>query len=115
MSLTATTRMPADASRKLSGPPTLPKPWMATRAPAIGRPRRWNAERAATTRPLEVAPEWARVPPSDIGLPVTDAGRWPWLVMVSVSISQAMTRPSVFTSGAGMSRSGPMSGAIWYV
>ena len=104
--------MPADASRKLSGPPTLPKPWIVTRDPAKGRPRRSNAARTTTTRPLEVAPAWARVPPIDIGLPVTEPGRCPPLAMVSVSISQAITRPSVFTSGAGMSRLGPSSGEI---
>jgi hypothetical protein len=36
---------------------------------------------------------------------------WPFTID-SVSMSQAMTRPSVLTSGAGMSTSGPSSGLI---
>ena len=39
------------------------------------------------------------------------AACWPWTID-SVSISQAITRPSVLTSGAGMSVSGPSSGLI---
>ena len=109
---TATTRMPAEWSRKASGPPTLPKPWMTARLPAIGRPIWEKAARAHTTQPDEVAPAWARVPPTDSGFPVTDSARYrPW-VIDNVSISQAITRPSVLMSGAGTSRSGPSSGLI---
>ena len=36
---TAITRMPADDSRKPSGPPTFPNPWITTRPPAIGKPK----------------------------------------------------------------------------
>ena len=65
-----------------------------------------NATRAQSRQPAEVAPAWLRVPPMDSGLPVTDPGRLrPWTID-RVSISQAMTRPSVLTSGAGMSASG---------
>ena len=85
---------------------------MTARRPAIGMPSSTNAARAHTRHPDEVAPAWARVPPIDSGLPVTDPGWWwPW-VIDSVSISHAITRPSVFTSGAGTSRSGPSSGLI---
>jgi hypothetical protein len=107
--------MPAELSRNASGAPTLPKPWSTARLPTKGRPSSRNATRAQSRHPADVAPEWLRVPPSDSGLPVTDAGMaWP-LTIESVSMSQAMTRPSVFTSGAGMSTSGPSRGLIWYV
>jgi hypothetical protein len=48
----------------------------------------------------------------DSGLPVTDPGRGRLSTMDRVSINQAMTRPSVLTSGAGMSVSGPSRGLI---
>ena len=59
-----------------------------------------------------MAPEWFRVPPIDSGLPVTEPGSMRPCTIDSVSISQAMTRPSVLTSGAGMSFSGPRMGLI---
>ncbi len=111
-SLTATTRIPADASRNASGPPTLPNPWMTARLPAKGIWRAPKAARAHMSTPDEVAPAWARVPPTARGLPVTVPPRaWP-LIMARVSMSHAMTRPSVFTSGAGTSLSEPSSGEI---
>ena len=106
--------MPADDSRKASGPPTLPKPWITARRPASGSSSCRKAARTHTTTPADVAPAWARVPPIDSGLPVTMPG-WCWpVVMAIVSISHAMTRPSVLTSGAGTSRSVPSSGRISY-
>jgi hypothetical protein len=71
-----------------------------------------NTARTDTTTPVAVAPACKRVPPSESGLPVTAPGMfWP-VTIDSVSMSQAMTRPSVFTSGAGTSRSGPSKGEI---
>jgi len=73
---------------------------------------RANTRRAQTTTPEAVAPACKRVPPIDNGLPVTIP---PWNcpdVIDSVSIIHAMTRPSVLTSGAGTSRSGPSNGEI---
>ena len=64
------------------------------------------------TTPAAVPPACSAVPPIDSGLPVTDAViASPWAIEI-VSISQAITRPSVFTSGAGTSLSGPSSGMI---
>jgi hypothetical protein len=90
----------------------LPKPCTTARLPVIGISSAANAARAHTVTPWAVAPEWALVPPIDNGLPVTDAGAALPLAMAMVSMSHAMTRPSVLTSGAGMSRSGPSSGMI---
>jgi hypothetical protein len=112
MSLTATTRMPADVSRNASGAPTLPKPWTTARLPTIGSSSSRNAARAQVTHPVDVAPVWPREPPIDSGLPVTDAARFLPETIDSVSTSQAITRLSVLTSGAGMSVSGPSSGLI---
>src|SRR5947207_2721178 len=111
-SLTAMTRMPADESRKASGPPTLPKPWITARLPTNGSSRAAKALRAHTRTPVDVAPAWPRVPPIDKGLPVTEPGSSSPRIMASVSMSHAMTLPSVLTSGAGMSLSGPSSGEI---
>ena len=110
MSLTAITRIPAELSRKASGPPTLPKPWMTARLPTKGRSSSTKAARAHRSTPVAVAPAWPRVPPMERGLPVTDPGMDSPRNFDSVSMSQAMTRPSVLTSGAGMSRSGPSRG-----
>ena len=64
MSATATTRIPAEWSRYASGPPTFPNPWMTARLPAMGSPSSTNAARAHTRQPDDVAPAWARVPPT---------------------------------------------------
>ena len=104
--------MPADDRRKASGPPTLPNPWTTARAPATGMSSAAKTARTQRTTPDAVAPVCRRIPPTASGLPVTTSGsERPWS-MSSVSSSQAMTRSSVLTSGAGMSRSGPSSGAI---
>src|SRR4029077_11866682 len=83
--------------------------------PAIVIPSLSNTARTLTTTPLAVAPAWARVPPNDRGLPVTEEGSACPRIIDSVSMSHAITRPSVLTSGAGTSRSGPSSGEISYV
>jgi hypothetical protein len=57
----------------------------------------------ADSRPYE--------PSRAIGLPVTTAGAWPCSFPYS-SIIQAITWALVFTSGAGMSRVGPMTLSI---
>src|SRR5918994_1280388 len=72
MSLTATTRMPADDSRKASGPPTLPNPCTTARQPTMGMSSSRKATRAHVRQPDEVAPECPRVPPMAIGV---DVGR----------------------------------------
>ena len=47
-----------------------------------------------------------------MGFPVTTADDcWP-VIIVTVSTIHAIVESSVFTSGAGMSRSGPMIGRI---
>src|SRR5205085_7813926 len=53
--------------------------------------------------------------PIDSGLPVTTPDRCSPVIIDSVSINHAITRPSVFTSGAGTSRSGPSNGDTSYV
>ena len=85
---------------------------MTARPPTKGSSNASNTARAHTTTPVDVAPAWAGVPPIESGLPVTEPGSNSPRIIDRVSISQAMTRPSVLTSGAGMSRSGPSSGEI---
>ena len=51
-------------------------------------------------------------PPKTMGLPVTTPGTEKPAFTEYVSIIQAMLRSSVPTSGAGISRSGPMMGKI---
>ena len=58
------------------------------------------------TQPRPVACSRPSEPSSEIGLPVTIPGVWPWSFPYS-SIIQAITWESVLTSGAGMSRVGP--------
>ena len=112
MSLTAITRMPADDRRNASGPPTLPKPWITARAPTIGRPSSANTARTQMSTPFAVAPACPREPPIDSGLPVAEPLSASPRSIDSVSTSQAITRSSVLTSGAGTSLSGPSSGEI---
>jgi hypothetical protein len=64
----------------------------------------------ATPRP--VASVRPREPPSSIGFPVTTSGGCLPVIIVTVSTIHAMVCSSVFTSGAGMSCSGPMIGRI---
>ena len=81
------------------------------------RLRRAEAERSARPRGTcrrRRGPSPPRVrsePPSEIGLPVTIAGVWPWSLPYS-SIIQAIICAFVLTSGAGMSRVGPSTFSI---
>ena len=88
---------------------------MTTRLPGSGISSSLRAARVHTTTPELVAPLCIRVPPIDIGLPVTLPARCEPVSTVSVSISHAITRPSVLTSGAGTSRSGPSNQRISWV
>ena len=82
------------------------------RAPSIGTLRFFAAARPMTNTPRPVASRRPRLPPSEIGLPVTTpVDVRPWLTE-NVSIIHAMIRSSVLTSGAGMSLSGPITKPI---
>ncbi len=64
------------------------------------------------TTPRPVAASRPADPPSARGLPVTIWVVWPLRRPYS-SMNQLMTWALVLTSGAGMSRVGPMMWAIW--
>jgi hypothetical protein len=68
-SLTATTRMPAELSRKASGASTLPKPWRTARLPTKGRPSFAEATRAQARHPDEVAPSGCGCRPATAACP----------------------------------------------
>jgi hypothetical protein len=87
--------------------PTLPKPWRMTRLPSTGRPILAAAAAAVTKTPRPVASLRPKEPPRGMGFPVTTPGTVRPTFMEKVSIIQAISRSPVFTSGAGMSRSGP--------
>ena len=74
MSETATTRIPAEASRKARGPPTFPKPWTTARAPASSIPLAAKTARTQRTTPDAVAPEWQAHAPHGQGF-AGDDGR----------------------------------------
>jgi hypothetical protein len=62
-------------------PPTLPKPWTAMRAPLISMPIRVAASQPTTKTPRPVASRRPRLPPSEIGLPVTTPEAvLPWFI-----------------------------------
>ena len=87
--------------------PTLPKPW--TTKSQSGRDRGRSSRRGLGEHAHHAAPGGrlaAAEPSSASGLPVTQAGVWPWSLPYS-SISQAIVCALVPTSGAGMSRCGP--------
>jgi hypothetical protein len=87
--------------------PTRPKPWIATRAPSRASPDAAAADAMQRSAPRAVALRRPRVPPTAIGLPITDpATVWPRCIE-KVSIIQAIVCEPVLTSGAGMSFSGP--------
>ncbi len=91
--------------------PTFPKPW-TTKSQSEGSTLHSGAASENThTTPRPVAASRPREPSSSSGLPVTQAGVWPWSLPYS-SISQAMVCALVPTSGAGMSRCGPMTFSI---
>ena len=65
------TLAPASAKPRAATAPTLPKPWTQTRAPGIGTPALCAAAWPTTNTPRPVASWRPRLPPSEIGLPVT--------------------------------------------
>ncbi len=85
---------------------------MTARDPAIVMPSSRNVAWAQSTTPDEVAPTWPAIPPMAIGLPVTTPGVTLPRIIETVSMIQDIIRASVFTSGAGTSRSGPRSEAM---
>ena len=86
--------------------PTLPKPWTTNVARPGEIPTFGAASRNMKTQPRPVAASRPKEPSSEIGLPVTQAGVWPWSLPYW-SIIQAIVWALVLTSGAGMSRVGP--------
>ena len=77
-------------------------------APASLRPMRLAASTPVTYTPRPVAFTRPSEPPRWIGLPVTTPVAVAPTFMEYVSIIHAMICALVFTSGAGMSRCGPM-------
>ena len=104
----ATIRAPCSWKMRDAASPTFPKPCTATRAPSSGMPSFFMASAPETNTPRPVASARPRLPPSDTGLPVTTPVAVRPTFMEYVSIIQAMVCGLVFTSGAGMSFSGPM-------
>ena len=94
------------------GPPTFPYPWMATRVSSTDIPRCFSVELVMYVTPRAVAAPRPFDPPTDRGFPVTTPGTEYPTFMEYVSMIQAMIWSSVPMSGAGMSRSGPISGRI---
>src|SRR2546427_12862295 len=88
--------------------PTFPKPWTATVAPFRLSFTFDAASRVAYMRPRDVASSRPRDPPITSGLPVTTPGCANPLFIEIVSMIHAIVWLSVYTSGAGMSFSGPM-------
>ena len=111
-SVTATMVAPIFWSRSADTDPTLPKPWTATVAPLMGKPRCAAASRAVIMTPRPVASRRPSDPPISTGLPVTTAVHVEPTCMLYVSITHAIVWALVLTSGAGTSLSGPMASAI---
>ena len=92
--------------------PALPNPWTTTRAPSRSMLRCFAASMIVYTAPRAVASLRPSLPPMESGFPVTTASAvYPWCIEY-VSMIQAIVCAFVFTSGAGMSRSGPMRSSI---
>src|SRR5580692_2040247 len=85
---------------------------MATLAPRKDIFFTLHASSTAITQPRAVASLRPSDPPIEIGFPVTTPKDECPLVMEYVSIIQAIVCESVYTSGAGISCSGPMIGRI---
>ena len=85
---------------------------MTARRPLNAMSSSSNVSRTHMTTPAAVPPACSAVPPIASGFPVTDAVMPSPRAIEIVSMSQPMTRPSVFTSGAGTSLSGPSIGRI---
>src|SRR5712691_11372043 len=88
--------------------PTFPNPWTATVAPFRLSFAFDAASRVAYMSPRDVASSRPREPPITSGLPVTTPGIAKPLFIEIVSMIHAIVWLSVYTSGAGMSFSGPM-------
>src|SRR2546425_10120925 len=88
--------------------PTFPNPWTATVAPLRLSFTFDAASRVAYMSPRDVASSRPREPPITSGLPVTTPGIAKPLFIEIVSMIHAIVWLSVYTSGAGMSFSGPM-------
>jgi len=110
-SATPTILAPSCCIRRAAQAPTFPKPCITNVAPEGSRSISGAASRNTWTTPRPVAASRPKEPSSAIGLPVTQAGVWPWSFPYS-SMSQAMTWALVPTSGAGMSRWGPSTFSI---
>mmetsp|Transcript_23306 Transcript_23306/g.58498 ORF Transcript_23306/g.58498 Transcript_23306/m.58498 type:complete len:265 (-) Transcript_23306:406-1200(-) len=107
-SLTATTRPPASVMSCAAHDPTFPKPWNTKLCPSTPLPEyAFSISRMPNMTPRPVAASLPSDPCMNTGLPVTTPGEKPSYLLYS-SKNQAMTRPSVFMSGAGMSSRGPM-------
>ena len=110
-----------DADHRCAGPIELLGQGHADAAEALDRDARAGELEAAGLRataamqrsaPRAVALRRPRVPPMAIGLPMTEAATvWPRCIE-SVSMIHAIVCEPVFTSGDGMSLSGPSSGLI---
>ncbi len=85
---------------------------MATRVSSTLRPWCFSVASVTYMTPRLVASWRPAEPPTDSGLPVTTPSAECPTFMEYVSMIQAMIWSSVPTSGAGMSRSGPMNGRI---
>ncbi len=75
-------------------------------------PRCFAASMIVYTAPRAVASFRPSLPPMERGLPVTTASAVYPLCIEYVSMIQAIVCAFVLTSGAGMSRSGPMRSSI---
>ena len=84
---------------------------MATRVCTGSSPTRRESSRIARKAPRPVASSLPSIPPCVIGLPVITAGVFRRTIVSYSSTIQPMIRAFVFTSGAGMSRSGPIRSA----
>jgi hypothetical protein len=111
-SLTATTFQPASASRNASWDPALPKPWIAAVGWSTSSSTRSCSSVMTWNAPSEVALLRPGIPPSASGLPVIAAGRWPRSILLYSETIQPITSSLVATSGAGTSRSGPITSLI---
>ena len=116
-SFTASSLDPMLARISAALEPTFPKPWRTNLEPAGTEPRSAYHSWMQYARPCPVALTRPSDPPMRVSLPVTTPRR-EWRSR-SPSVNwrkrSPMMVPSVPTSGAGMSRLGPMSGFNRYM
>ncbi len=109
-SVTATMLAPnISFARVAANVPALPNPIIATFALERSSLISLAASRRVNIPPLAVASLRPSDPPTAMGLPVTTPNWFFPLMMEYSSIIHAIIWPVVYTSGAGMSMSGPMS------